>query len=372
MAPGKTHLMDFTVTNASSLPLPFVIRSQTIPQKNVEFSLYEEDKFEEPKIGRTLWLDRHASMNFTLMVRTSATALAGCTTGMQEYRAVLQCDNLRDARNSELVYVHINVVAVESQTDLVSVTDPVLDFGEVYRGTRVIRELNICNTSRENVTVRLLDSRPDHCEGVLSLVRSCSTNGKGNEKNNASRTNTNSNTSSNDKNKNEGNNSNGNEKNDNVVTVDEVLIVPQKGSVPVGVMYVPSTDQENKATSSLNFEFELVITGVGGSAAANAGSDISGRHQQRLLIRSVATLFTSTIVASQKNINFGDCQVGQSRRCTFAIENPSPLPQRYMFNCAARLSPLRVSSHVYQRRGVVKHSRNFPLLHEAAYPLLCA
>ncbi|KAF8291008.1 hypothetical protein TcBrA4_0115260 [Trypanosoma cruzi] len=326
MAPGKTHLMDFTVTNASSLPLPFVIRSQTIPQKNVEFSLYEEDKFEEPKIGRTLWLDRHASMNFTLMVRTSATALAGCTTGMQEYRAVLQCDNLRDARNSELVYVHINVVAIESQTDLVSVTDPVLDFGEVYRGTRVIRELNICNTSRENVTVRLLDSRPDHCEGVLSLVRSCSTNGNGNEKNNASRTNTNSNTSSNDKNKNEGNNSNGNEKNDNVVTVDEVLIVPQKGSVPVGVMYVPSTDQENKATSSLNFEFELVITGVGGSAAANAGSDITGRHQQRLLIRSMATLFTSTIVASQKNINFGDCQVGQSRRCTFAIENPSPLP----------------------------------------------
>ncbi|EKF26318.1 hypothetical protein MOQ_009994 [Trypanosoma cruzi marinkellei] len=326
MAPGKTHLMDFTVTNASSLPLPFVIRSQTIPQKNVEFSLYEEDKFEEPKIGRTLWLDRHASMNFTLMVRTSATALAGCTTGMQEYRAVLQCDNLRDARNSELVYVHINVAAAESQTDLVSVTDPLLDFGEVYRGTRVIRELNICNTSRENVTVRLLDSRPDHCEGALSLVRLCSTNGNGNEKNNASRTNTNTNNSSNDKNKNEGSNSNGNEKNDNVVTVDEVLVVPQKGSVPVGVMYVPSTDQENKATSSLKFEFELVITGVGGSAAANASSDISGRRQQRLLIRSVATLFTSTIVASQKNINFGDCQVGQSRRCTFAIENPSPLP----------------------------------------------
>lgn len=295
MAPNRTHLMDFSVRNASSLPLPFVIRTQTMPHKNIEFALYEEDKFEDPMIGRPLLLDGHASMNFTLVVRTTATAVDNSTTDMRYYRAVLQCDNLRDARNSELVYVRVNIVASGLQRDLVSLENPVLDFGEVYRGTQVLRKLNFCTTSRGDMTVRLLDSRPQHCEGALSLARV-------------------SNTSSSDDD--DGTATGGDA---GMLLVDELGITSPKSTIVMDIVYVPSTDQGRKGTANLKFELELVITGCGGDSG-------DSRRQQHIIVRCLATLFTSTIVASQKNINFGDCQVGQSRRCTFEVKNPSPLP----------------------------------------------
>ncbi|CCD14683.1 unnamed protein product, partial [Trypanosoma congolense IL3000] len=174
MAPNRTHLMEFSVANISPLPLPFVIRTQTMPHKNVEVAVYEGKKFELPQIGRVLLLRGHASMNFTIMIHTAAGAellASGETIKRFCHRTILQCDNLRDTRNSALVCVNVNVVPEHFQTRLVSVADPNLDFGGVYRGTRVVREVSICNISREDLTVRLLDSRPQHCEGMLTLVR---------------------------------------------------------------------------------------------------------------------------------------------------------------------------------------------------------
>ncbi|KAG8344072.1 hypothetical protein TRVL_05099 [Trypanosoma vivax] len=329
MTPNRTQLIGFSVRNTSALPLLFVIRMQTMPHKNVEIAVYEEEKFEMPQIGRTLVLDRHASMNFTVMIRTAAFATE--TTNSNEaiqsfhHRAVLQCDNLRDSRNSELVYVNVNVVAEDFKTDLVSVTNSALDFGAVYRGTPVVREVTFCNISRENVTIRLVDQRPRHCEGTITIVRAASDssnkvdvetrNNNGSTINEQCPTSTNTVVSGSSSSSFLG----------NVVPVDEVVVMPQKSGFRVGVMYVPSTDRDYKGTANLKFELDFIVTGCEGGSGGNS-SNYATRQQQRVVVRCVASLFTSTIVASPMNINFGDCLVGESRRCKFDIENPSPLP----------------------------------------------
>lgn len=317
MAPSRTHLMGFKITNISPLPLQLVIRMQTMPHKNVELTVCEEDQFEVSLIGRVLVLDGHASMNFTVIVRTAAVSeLAGSGAIMKRFchRTVLQCDNLRDARNSELISVNVNVVPEHLQKPLVSVADPYLDFGAVYRGTRVVREVSICNVSREDLTVRLLNPRPPHCEGVLTLVRGARSEASGGKDIKSVKNSTPVKIT--DKKKSStavvG-------PYDNIVPADELVMAAQKGSLQVGVMYVASTDSEYKGTANLKFELDFVITGY--ESGAN-----SSRREQRVVVRCVATLFTSTIVAPLTNINFGDCPVGQTRRVTFHIENPSLLP----------------------------------------------
>ncbi|EPY22009.1 hypothetical protein STCU_08388 [Strigomonas culicis] len=279
MSLNKTQVMEFTVTNLSCRPLSFVIRNQAILNKGMILELYETERFEEPKMGHRLVLDSQSSMKFSLMART-ASSISSLTAS--QFRTVLQCDNLLDSRNTTLIYVNVHVVG-ESQGDLITISDSSVNFGEVYRGTTTTAEMNIMNIEgREEIIIRLDPASVQKIEGDIFLLK-------------------------------------------DDVTVDEIAIPPQKGVKTMKLGYKPAHDSEHKGSTKTKFELEFL------ASIANGG------RQQRIVVRCSAALFTSTIMASQININFGDCQVGQSKRTTFSIENQSPLPGNFIIQLRSKI-----------------------------------
>ncbi|CAD2212811.1 hypothetical protein AGDE_03809 [Angomonas deanei] len=263
MTVKKTQLIDFTVSNLSNRPLPFVIRMQNFPVKGVELELYESEHFEEPKFGRRLYLEAHGSMKMSLMARTASNVTNS------QFQATLQCDNLRDRRNTSLIYVNINVVR-ELQGDIVSLPDTSVNFGDVYRGGKTTAEISLNVLGKEDVGVKLGDAHQWKCEGEVCLMK--------------------------DK-----------------TAVDETTISSGQGK-SITLVYQPSYNAtNNKDTAKVQFELELLFW---------SGSD----RQQKVVVRCFAVLYTSTMTVTPSNINFGDCHVGQCKRYTFSIENQSPLP----------------------------------------------
>ncbi|CBZ23119.1 conserved hypothetical protein [Leishmania mexicana MHOM/GT/2001/U1103] len=280
MAPNKTQVTDFVVTNMSCQPVYFAIRDQAMPLRGLDVALYESDKFEEPKLGHRLLLDSYAYMTFSLILRSSTAS----STAQQQYHTVFQCDNLRDNRNTTLLYVSVNVVA-ESQGDLVAFHDTSVNFGDVYRGTKAMATIRAQSLDdREEAVLRLGDVDRRKCEGKVSLM-------KGN------------------------------------AAVDEMTIGSQKGNQlnTVTLMYQPFYDGDSKDESKIKFDVELLVV------SADRG------HSQRVVIRCAAVLYTSNIVVSQRSVNFGDCQVGQSKRFTLQIENRSPLPGQIVVQLRSKI-----------------------------------
>ncbi|CBZ31225.1 hypothetical protein, conserved [Leishmania donovani] len=280
MAPNKTQVTDFVVTNTSCQPVYFVIRDQAMPLRGLDVALYESDKFEEPKLGHRLLLDSYAYMTFSLILRSSTTS----STAQQQYHTIFQCDNLRDNRNTTFLYVSVNVVA-ESQGDLVAFHDTSVNFGDVYRGTKAMATIRVQSLDdREEAVLRLGDVDRRKCEGKVSLMKGDA-------------------------------------------AVAEMTIGSQKGNQlnTVTLMYQPFYDGDSKDESKIKFDVELLVV------SADRG------HSQRVVIRCAAVLYTSNIVVSQRSVNFGDCQVGQSKRFTLQIENRSPLPGKIIVQLRSKI-----------------------------------
>ncbi|KAG5512481.1 hypothetical protein GH5_08447 [Leishmania sp. Ghana 2012 LV757] len=280
MTPNKTQVTDFVVTNTSCQPVYFVIRDQAMPLRGLDVALYESDKFEEPKLGHRLVLDSYSYMTFSLMLRSSA----AISTAQQQYHTVFQCENLRDNRNTAFLYVSVNVVA-ESQGDLVAFHDTSINFGDLYRGSKATATIRIQSLDdREEVVLRLGDVDRRKCEGKVSLM-------KGD------------------------------------IAAEELTVISQKGNQlsTVALMYHPSYDGDSKDASKIKFDVELFVV-----------SSDRGRSQ-RVVIRCAAVLYTSNIVVSQRSVNFGDCQVGQSKRFTLQVENRSPLAGKIVVQLRSKI-----------------------------------
>lgn len=291
MAPNKTQIVDFLVTNTSCQPLYFVVRSQAMSLRGLMLSLYEADKFEDPKLGHRILLDSYASMNFSLMVRTATESDLA-----PQYQVVLQCDNLKDNRNTSFINVTVNVVA-ESQGDLVAFPDTSINFGDVYRGTKVTANLQLQNIDgREDAVISMGDFDRWKCEGKLSLMKGDA-------------------------------------------TVDELVIPAQKGNplTSLTVLYQPTYNAATKEASKKKFDIEFLIVS-------------SNRTRvQRAVIRCAVVLYISSIGVSQRCVNFGDCQVGQCKRYTLQIENHSPLPGKVFVQLRSKV--LRIEG-VNNQKGI--------------------
>ncbi|KAG5512131.1 hypothetical protein JKF63_07598 [Porcisia hertigi] len=311
MTPNKTQVTDFVVTNTSCQPVHFVIREQAMPLRGLDVALYESDKFEEPKLGHRLLLDSYATMTFSLMLRSTATS----SPAQQQYHTVFQCENLRDNRNTTFLYVSVNVVA-ESQGDLVAFHDTSVNFGDVYRGTKATATIRIQSLDvRDEAVLRLGDVDRRKCEGKLSLMKGDA-------------------------------------------AVDELTVGSQKGIQvnTLTLMYQPSYDGESKDASKTNFDVELF--------AVSAGRG----YNQRVVLRCTAVLHTSNIVVSQRSINFGDCQVGQSKRFTLQIENRSPLPGKFMMQLRSKIiqiegvsTPQKIAGRELKEEFSVAPSASLPI-----------
>ncbi|KAL7710034.1 hypothetical protein N2W54_002018 [Lotmaria passim] len=292
MAPNKTQVVDFVVTNTSCQPVLFLIRDQPMPLKGLDVALYEADRLEDPKLGHRILLDGYASMTFSLLLRSSGAN----PNAQQQYNTVFQCDNLRDSRNTTFIYVHVNV-GTESQGDLVAFPDTSVDFGDVYRGTKAFAQLRVQNISgREDAVVRLADADRRKYDGKFSLMRGDA-------------------------------------------AVDELLIAAQKGNplTTITLMYQPSYDVDSKEAAKKKFDVELLAQSAGRA------------DSQRVVIRCAAMLYTSNIVVSQRSVNFGDCQVGQSKRYTLQIENHSPLKGKVV---------VQLRSKIIQVEGISRTNTN--------------
>ncbi|KPA74986.1 hypothetical protein ABB37_08946 [Leptomonas pyrrhocoris] len=311
MAPNKTQVADFVVTNTSCQPVLFLIRDQPMPLKGLDVALYEADKFEDPKLGHRILLDSYASMTFSLMLRSG-----GANSNVQQqYHTVLQCDNLRDKRNSTFVYVNVNV-GTEADGDFLELLDTSIDFGDVYRGTKALAQLRVQNVdSREDVVVRLADTDRRKYDGKFSLMKGSA-------------------------------------------TVDELTIVARKGSpsTAITLMYQPSYDAENRETAKKKFEVELLA-----ESASRASS-------QRAVIRCAVMLFTSNIVVSQHSVNFGGCQVGQSKRYTFLIEYHSPLQRKNVMQLRSKIIQIEGILHT-NKSALQELCENFTIAPSASPPL---
>ncbi|KAG5487960.1 hypothetical protein LSCM1_08275 [Leishmania martiniquensis] len=311
MAPNKTQVTDFVVTNTSCQPVYFVIRDQAMPLRGLDVALYESDKFEEPKLGHRLVLDSYSYMTFSLMLRSSA----ALSTAQQQYHTVFQCDNLRDNRNTASLYVSVNVLA-ESQGDLVAFHDTSVNFGDLYRGTKATAVIRIQSLDdREEAVVRLGDVDRRKCEGKVSLMKGDT-------------------------------------------AVDELTVDSQKGNQinSVTLMYQPSYDGDSKDASKIKFDVELFVV------SADRG------RSQRVAIRCAAVLYTSNIVVSHRSVNFGDCQVGQSKRFTLQIENRSPLPGKIVVQLRSKIiqiegisTPQKVTGRELKEEFSVAPSASLPI-----------
>nr|CAJ2466348.1 unnamed protein product [Leishmania braziliensis] len=310
MAPNKTQVADFVVTNTSCQPVYFVIRDQAMPLRGLDVALYESDKFEEPKLGHRLLLDSYSYMTFSLMLRSSMAS----STAQQQYHAVFQCDNLRDSRNTAFLYVSVNVVA-ESQGDLVAFHDTSVNFGDVYRGTKATAIIHIESLDRVEAVLRLGDVDRRKCEGRVSLMK-------------------------------------------DDVAVDELAVGSKKGNQlnTVTLMYQPSYDGESNDASKIKFDVELFVVPA------------DRRHSQRVVIRCAAALYTSNIVVSQRCVNFGDCQVGQSKRYTLQIENRSPLPGKIVMQLRSKIIRIEGAS-IPQKLAGRELKEEFSVAPSASLPI---
>ncbi|KPI84120.1 hypothetical protein ABL78_6818 [Leptomonas seymouri] len=294
MSPNKTQVVDFTVTNFSCQPVLFLIRDQAMPLKGLDVALYEADKFEDPKLGHRILLDSYASMTFSLMLRSSS---ANPNT-QQQYHTVLQCDNLRDNRNTTFLHVSINVGA-ESQGDVLAFPDTAIDFGDVYRGTKAFAQIRVQSIhGREDAVVRLADTDRRKYDGKFSLMKG-------------------------------------------EAAVDELTIAAQKGNPfsTITLMYQPSYNVDSTEAAKKKFDVELLA-----QSASRANS-------QRVVIRCAAMLYTSNIVVSQRSVNFGDCQVGQSKRYTLQIENHSPLQGKIVVQLRSKIIQIEGVLHTNTNAG---------------------
>jgi hypothetical protein len=294
MAPNKTQVTDFVITNTSCQPALFLIRDQPMPLKGLDVALYEADKFEDPKLGHRILLDSYASMTFSLMLRSSG---ANPNT-QQQYRTVLQCENLRDSRNTTLIYISVSV-GTESQGDVVAFPDTSVDFGDVYRGTKAYAKIRVQNIDgREDAIVRLGDMDRRKYDGKFSFMKGDA-------------------------------------------VVDELTIAAQKGNpfTTVTLMYQPSYNIDSKEAAKKKFDVELI------AQSANR------TNSQRVVVRCSAMLYTSSIVVSQRSVNFGDCQVGQSKRYTLQIENQSPLQGKIVVQLRSKIIQIEGISHAIKHAG---------------------
>jgi hypothetical protein len=276
VGPGTTKVFDFKVTNPSSKPLSFVLRLQTMLPAFLELGLFEHDNAEQLKFGSKYQLEARGTQSFGFVVRGDASA-AAVVAG--QYNAVVQCDNLRDARNTTLISVAI-VVTPQSHAELVSVSDSTLDFGDLHRGNSKVRVVTFFNPSvREDASVRM--SKAHHnvkAEGSLLLML-------------------------------------------DDVPVDEVTVPPLKNQ-RVAIRYTPafSTDSDGQ---KVKFEVELEVLAEG--------------RTQKVFLRAQATLFTSSITINVSKVSFGDCQIGQTKRFPLVIENMSPLEGMVMLQLRSKI-----------------------------------
>ncbi|CUI14836.1 unnamed protein product, partial [Bodo saltans] len=211
-------------------------------------------------LGQTFTLEPHENRKFFVVVRS----LAGETAPATQCSAIIQCDNLRDSRNT----FHVQVSATlsrEAQGDLLLLGENVLQFGDIYRGSSTTKSLTISNVSSSDATVKVLKTRNE--EHVVFCIDG---------------------------------------------DVVEELNVAAHRQVRVEVLLKTRSNRTNLQAQKLKLDVELIAS--------------SRTKQQLLALRCVGTLHTSTIAVVQPNINFGDTQVGHSKKTTVVIENKSPLP----------------------------------------------
>lgn len=284
MSSGKSQLIDFSVTNTSSRQLSFVIRLASMPSKIVDIDVCEHE-VPVSRLGQRLSLEAHSTQKFFVVIRT-----LGCESSFQHV-AVIQCDNLRDSRNSANVRVAVNV-STESQCDLVSVGETSLDFGDIYRGSNSSKALVFTNLCATDISLRLLrSSRSERLEGDVTFCI-------------------------------------------DDVTMDELTLTSLR-QMKIGLLLMSLATKEKLTQSRFKFDVDIL------AACRN-------RHQL-VTIRCSGTLHSSSIVVSQPNINFGDCQVGQTKRAVFTIENKSPLPGLAVVQLRSKIISLDGLSHRSER-----------------------
>lgn len=269
--PSKTQLLNFTVLNASTEVLSFVIRRVSLPKSGLTLGLYESHNFDNPKFNHRIRLDSKSSTSLCLLVQ------ADSTLPPTHFQEILQCDNLRDTRNSLQISVSIHVGSELESGNIASSSNHTVDFGNIYRGASKTAQVEITNLdSREDITVRLLNddqiSLPNNKvhvnDGSVVLLK----DGQKTE---------------------------------------EIVISSHRKTVSVWIQYSPSPDGE---APEVKFPLSFVVT-------------TPSNKSQRIPIFCQAKLFTSSILVSTTYINFGDCIVGQTKKNhTLYIENLSPLP----------------------------------------------
>lgn len=272
---NKTQLLHVDVTNMSREPLKFIIRKLSTSPKGVTFGVYDSNNFQDPKLNHHVRLDGTASMTFCIFVQVDDSPLP---TGYQE---VLQFENLRDRRNTVQLHVSIlvNPFSVES-VDIIACSADKIDFGDLFRGYPTTATIEFSHLDgREDVTIRLLREKLESKlslagefaapQGTFSLL-------------------------------------------DDGAEAEEVVLSSQRSKIPISIQYVPSTSPSAK-DSHIKYPLQFI---------AATKSDRS----QRLCIICLAKLITSGIKIIPEEVNFGDCIVGQSKRQTFYIENPSSIP----------------------------------------------
>jgi hypothetical protein len=259
LSPGKSHVMEIAVANGSAKELPVVFRLASMPSPVVAIDV-SAGEFATSCLGQTFTLEPHESRKFFVVVRSLAPETAPAT----QSSAIIQCDNLRDSRNTFHVQVS-TTLSREAQGDLLLVGESVLHFGDIYRDAPASKSLTISNVSSSDATVKVLKTRNE--EYVVFCIDG---------------------------------------------DVLEELNVAAHRQVRVEVVLKTRSNRTTLQAQKLKLDVELIAT--------------SRTKQQLLAFRCVGTLYTSTIAVTQPNINFGDTQVGHSKRTSVVIENKSPLP----------------------------------------------
>lgn len=260
LSPGKSHVMELCVTNGSAKDLPVVFRLASMPSRCVAIDVCARE-FAMSCLGETFVLEPHEMRKFFVVVRSLATDTSPTT----QCSATIQCDNLRDSRNTFHVQVS-TTLSREAQGDLLVLGETFLSFGDVYRGASASKGLAISNISAVDATVKVMKPRSDECEVCFCIDGD----------------------------------------------VVEELNVAAHRQVHVDVLLKTRSLRETLQPQKLKMDVELIAT--------------SKTKQQLLALRCVGTLHTSTIVVAQPSINFGDTQVGHSKKASVVIENKSPLP----------------------------------------------
>jgi hypothetical protein len=259
---GKTELYEIEVANRSVGTLLFVMRPQAMPHPMIVVDVVDMDTPSISLLGQRISVEPHSS-------KRCAVALKSTSERPLQHNAVIQCDNLNDARNTFLMNIAVNVATDSAQSELVAVSDASLDFGDLYQSGHVGRSVTVTNISTEDVVVRLLAAKLHPTDGELTLLSEDQT------------------------------------------PLDELTIL-QGRAVKVLVRLKALLNKERHTQYTLKFDAALVVA--------------SKSREQRVTLRSIAMVHVSKIFVSQQKVNFGDCQVGQTKRTTITIENKSPLP----------------------------------------------